>query len=136
MEKTRRTFIKNSAGGALAAGLPFFPVIPTTFEETRFGAAEASFMLRRYRKMNSAKYPDYANALEMIEHFSSLGFSGAQLTMYGLDSKLAKKILKRRRELDFFMEGQIKLPKNRMQNKLKNDLFARAEQNITPNLPR
>ncbi len=108
----RRTFIKNSAGGALAMGLPLFSTLPTTYEETRFGAAEATFMLRRYRKLNSSKYPEYANALEMIEHFSSLGFSGAQLTMHGLDSKMAKKILKRREELNFFMEGQIKLPKD------------------------
>ena len=93
-------------------GLPLFSSIPAAFEETRFGAAEATFMLRRYRKMNSAKYPDYANALEMIEHFSTLGFSGAQLTMHGLDTKMSKEILKRRKELDFFMEGQIKLPKD------------------------
>ncbi len=109
----RRTFIKNSAGGVLAMGLPLFPTIPSAFEETRFGAAEATFMLRRYRKMESDKYPEYANALEMIEHFNSLGFSGAQLTMHSLDSKLAKKILKRRSELNFFMEGQIKLPKDK-----------------------
>ncbi len=108
----RRTFIKSSATGALAMGLPLFPAIPNAFEETRFGAAEASFMLRRYRKMESAKYPEYEDQLEMIEHFNSLGFSGAQLTMHGLDSKLAKKILKCRKELNFFMEGQIKLPKN------------------------
>lgn len=108
----RRTFIKNSASGALVMGLPLFSAFPSPFEETRFGAAEASFMLRRYRKMKSSKYPAYANALEMIEHFNSLGFRGAQLTMHGLDSKLAKKILKRRKELNFFMEGQIKLPKD------------------------
>lgn len=108
----RRTFIKNSASGALAMGLPLFPTIPSAFKETRFGAAEATFMLRRYREMESDKYPAYANALEMIEHFSSLGFSGAQLTMHSLDANLANKILKRRRELNFFMEGQIKLPKD------------------------
>lgn len=104
-------------------GLPIFPVIPNAFEETRFGAAEATFMLRRYRKMNSARYPEYANALEMIEHFSALGFSGAQLTMHSLDPKLSKKILKRRSELNFFMEGQIKLPKD------ENDV-ARFEQQV------
>ncbi len=108
----RRTFIKKTASGALAMGLPVFPTIPTVYGETRFGAAEATFMLRRYRKMKSLKYPEYANALEMIEHFSSLGFSGAQLTMHSLNAKLARKILKRRDELDFFMEGQIKLPKD------------------------
>ena len=119
----RRTFVKQSAAGVLTMGLPFFPIMPRGFEETRFGAAEATFMLRRYRKMNSAKYPEYANELEMIDHFSSLGFSGAQLTMHSLDSKLAKKILKRRSELIFFVEGQIKLPKD------KSDV-ARFEQHV------
>lgn len=108
----RRNFIKQSAAGVLAMGMPIFPVIPPAFEDTRFGVAEASFMLRRYRKLESAKYPQYRDALEMIEHFDALGFSGAQLTMHGLDSKLAKQILKRRKALDFFMEGQIKLPQN------------------------
>lgn len=119
----RRNFIKESATGILAMSMPIFPVIPTLFKDNRFGVAEASFMLRRYRKLVSAKYPEYQDALEMIEHFNSLGFRGAQLTMHGLDSKLAKKILKRRRELNFFMEGQIKLPKD------KNDV-ARFEQQV------
>lgn len=96
----------------LAMGMPILPTIPTAFSDHRFGVAEASFMLRRYRKLESAKYPAYQDALEMIEHFNVLGFSGAQLTMHGLDSKLAKQILKRRNTLNFFMEGQIKLPQN------------------------
>lgn len=108
----RRRFIKNSASGALAMGFPLISALPASLKETRFGAAEATFMIRRYRNLKSAKYPQYANALQMIEHFSSMGFKGAQLTMYGLDSALAKKILRRREELNFFMEGQIKLPKD------------------------
>lgn len=108
----RRTFIKNSAGGALAFGLPSFPSLPISLRDTRFGAAEATFMLRRYRNLKSNIYPQYTDALQMIEHFSSLGFQGAQLTMHGLDPDLAKRILKRREALNFFMEGQIKLPKD------------------------
>ena len=103
--------------------MPIFPVIPAAFKDNRFGVAEASFMLRRYRKLESAKYPEFKDVLEMIEHFNSLGFRGAQLTMHGLDSKLSKKILKRRKELNFFMEGQIKLPKD------ENDV-ARFEQQV------
>lgn len=108
----RRKFIKDSAGSALAMGFPLISTLPASLKETRFGAAEATFMIRRYRNLKSAKYPQYDNALQMIEHFSSMGFKGAQLTMYGIDPGLAKKILRRREELNFFMEGQIKLPKD------------------------
>jgi sugar phosphate isomerase/epimerase len=109
----RRTFLKNTSVASLAMAMPLIPDFSTVLKDTRFGAAEASFMLRRYRKMGSIKYPEFKDQLEMIEHFSSLGFGGAQLTMSGLDKKLAKQILKRREELNFFMEGQIKLPKNK-----------------------
>jgi sugar phosphate isomerase/epimerase len=108
----RRKFIGTSSAGALAMALPVLPTFPSLGPDTRFGLAEASYMLRRYRKMESANYPPFVNALDMIEHFSSLGFGGAQLTMSGLDTDMAKKILKRRKELNFFMEGQIRLPKD------------------------
>lgn len=108
----RRTFLKNTSIASLAMAMPIIPDFSPLFKDTRFGAAEATFMLRRYRKMGSTKYPEYRDQLEMIEHFSSLGFGGAQLTMSGLDKKLAKQILKRLEALNFFMEGQIKLPKD------------------------
>lgn len=104
--------MKSSAAGALAMGLPWFSPIPPNLADTRFGAAEATFMLRRYRDLQSSLYPRYDNAFEMIEHFSTLGFKGAQLTLHGLERGLAKKIIGRSEELDFFLEGQIKLPKD------------------------
>ncbi|PCJ94613.1 MAG: xylose isomerase [Flavobacteriaceae bacterium] len=108
----RRKFIKSSAAGAFAMSLPILPTFPSLAPETRFGVAEASYMLRRYRKLESVEYPQFTNALDMIEHFNDLGFGGAQITMSGLDSKLAKKIKKKRDEYDFFIEGQIRLPKS------------------------
>ncbi|NJB72148.1 sugar phosphate isomerase/epimerase [Saonia flava] len=108
----RRKFIQNSVAGTLAMSMPIFPIFPSLDPETRFGVAEASYMLRKYRKLESVKYPQFTNALDMIDHFDSLGFGGAQLTMHSLDSKLAKKIRKRLDELEFFMEGQIRLPKS------------------------
>lgn len=107
----RRKFLQTSSTGACALAMPIIPWLPSLAVDTRFGVAEASFMLRKYRNMSSVDYPQFTDALNMINYFSSLGFSGAQLTMSGIDPKLAKKILKRRKELNFFMEGQIKLPK-------------------------
>ncbi len=108
----RRKFLQTSSVGACAFTMPVIPWFPSLPIETRFGVAEASFMLRKYRNMTSAEYPQFTDALDMINHFNALGFAGAQLTMSGLDPKLAKKILKRRKELNFFMEGQIRLPKS------------------------
>lgn len=108
----RRTFVRNSALSAMALSLPKVDWVNAHFKGERFGVAEASFMLRRYRNLESGTYPAYANALEMIEHFYTLGFGGAQLTMHGLDKDLARSIRNRLDELDFFMEGQIRLPKD------------------------
>jgi sugar phosphate isomerase/epimerase len=111
----RRTFVQNSVLGTMAIGLPKMDWLDEFFKGERFGVAEASFMLRRYRNLESDSYPAYANALEMIEHFHTLGFGGAQLTMHGLDKGMARTIRKRLDELDFFMEGQIRLPKDALE---------------------
>ena len=119
----RRNFIKTSSVGALAMSMPILPIFPSLPAESRFGIAEASYMLRQYRNLESVNFPRFTNALEMIDHFHDLGFGGAQLTMSGLEAKLAKKIRKRREELNFFMEGQIRLPKTE-------DELARFEQQV------
>lgn len=108
----RRKFVQTSMAGGLALSMPIIPNFASLAPETRFGVAEASYMLRRYRKLESSEYPIFENALDMINHFDSLGFKGAQLTMSGLEKKMAKKIRKRLDELDFFMEGQIRIPKS------------------------
>jgi len=97
--------------GTLALSIPVLPTESSSVAETRFGVAEASYMLRKYRKMESANYPRFANALAMIEHFASLGFGGAQITVSGWDSDMSIKVAKLREELNFFLEGQISLPK-------------------------
>ncbi|NNE78318.1 MAG: TIM barrel protein, partial [Pricia sp.] len=108
----RRNFIKTSSLGSLALSMPIVPTWSSLFKETRFGVAEASYMLRNYRKMDSAIYPPFSNAVEMIEHYGSLGFGGAQLKAYGWDSETSIKVGKLREELNFFLEGQIRLPKS------------------------
>lgn len=108
----RRRFLKRSLAGTVAVGMPILPTFSKVVEETRFGVADASYMMRRYRKLKSEAYPPFADALEMIEHCSSLGFGGMQVGVGGWDSDFSKKVRKRKEELDIFLEAQIRLPKD------------------------
>ncbi|RKN81754.1 sugar phosphate isomerase/epimerase family protein [Ulvibacterium marinum] len=108
----RRKFVKSSLAGTMAMSLPVLPTFSTVVAETRFGVADASYMMRRYRKMKSEAYPPFTNALEMIEHCSSLGFGGMQVGVGGWDSDFSKKVKKRKEKLDIFLEAQIRLPKD------------------------
>jgi len=97
--------------GTLAASMPIIPDFLKTMSEARFGIADASYMMRRYRKMPSEAYPPFAHALDMIEHCGSLGFGGMQVGVGGWNSDFSKKVKKRKQELDIFLEAQIGLPK-------------------------
>ena len=97
---------------ALFATMPILPKFPSVFGDMRFGVADASYMMRRFRNMESELYPPFTDAMQMIEHCASLGFGGVQVGVGGWDSKFAKKIRKRKEELGIFLEAQIGLPKS------------------------
>ena len=92
--------------------MPSLPTFPLLFEDLRFGVADASYMMRRYRNMESEAYPPFINAMQMIDHCASLGFGGMQVGVGGWDAEFAKKIRKRKEELDVFLEAQIRLPQS------------------------
>lgn len=109
----RRSFIKKSgSAGLLTMSLPILPSFSTTVSEMRFGIAEASYMQRRYAKLDSNSYPPFTDSLQMIEHCSSAGFGGVQFSVSGWDASYAKKVKERVEELELFFEGQIRLPKD------------------------
>ncbi len=111
MNMKRRTFIQNSSAGALAACLPVMPSF-TTAEESRFGVAEASYMMRWYGKLQSTAYPAFSNAMDMINHCASLGFGGVQVGIRNWDKAIASDIRQKAESLGMFLEGQIRLPKD------------------------
>ncbi|NAS11548.1 sugar phosphate isomerase/epimerase family protein [Poritiphilus flavus] len=108
----RREFIKNSSTAALAAAIPAMPSFSPLLRETRFGVAEASYLMRWYRNMESEKYPPFKLALDMIEHCAALGFGGVQVNVRGWDKKYANKVKRRVESDQLFLEGQISLPKD------------------------
>ncbi|NNL01849.1 MAG: sugar phosphate isomerase/epimerase [Eudoraea sp.] len=109
----RRSFIKKSgSAGLLTISMPIIPSFSTIVSEMRFGIAEASYVQRRYAKLNSKIYPPFTDSLQMIEHCSSAGFGGVQFSVSGWDIAYAQKVKKRVEELELFFEGQIRLPKD------------------------
>ncbi|MCJ7465834.1 MAG: sugar phosphate isomerase/epimerase [Maribacter sp.] len=107
----RRNFIRNSAAGSFLLTLPRIPAFSSLPIETRFGIADASYMMRRYRNMASVPYPPFTDALDMIEHSAALGFGGMQVGVGGWDGGFSKKVRKRKEALNVFLEAQITLPK-------------------------
>jgi sugar phosphate isomerase/epimerase len=109
----RRNFIKKSgSAGLLAMAMPVIPAFSPLVAEMRFGIAEASYVQRRYAKLESKIYPPFTDSLQMIEHCSSAGFGGVQFSVSGWDTAYAKKVKTRVEELQLFLEGQIRLPKD------------------------
>lgn len=111
----RRTFIQSSSIGALAMVMPGIPGYSPFLDETRFGVAEASYWMRWYGKLESGTFPSFTNALEMLEHCASLGFGGIQVGIRNWDAATAKKLRSRAEELGVFLEGQVRLPKDRQE---------------------
>ena len=108
----RRKFIKGTMAGSLAMSMPVLPTFDPLLEETRFGVAHASYLIRSYRNLPSEMYPPFKNSLEFIEHCAELGFGGVQAGIGGWDKKFAKKVRQRAEELNIFLEGQVRLPKS------------------------
>lgn len=63
-------------------------------------------------KTESMKYPGFQNAIDLLEHSSSIGASGIQVTLDGWTTDFAKKVRDRREKLGMYLEGSIALPKD------------------------
>jgi sugar phosphate isomerase/epimerase len=109
----RRTFIRNSTAGSLAMAMPVIPDFLSSAPELRFGVAEAGYHKRWYRKMESSVYPPFNNAVDMIAHCDSLGFGGVQVNVRDWDKEMVQKIRKIQDERNFYVEGQIRMPKDK-----------------------
>lgn len=108
----RRTFIRNSTAGSLAMAMPVLPDFLAAAPELRFGVAEAGYHMRWYRDLESKVYPPFGNAPDMIDHCHSLGFGGVQVNVRNWDKEIVKEVRDRQENLNIFVEGQIRMPKD------------------------
>lgn len=109
----RREFLlETTAKGMGAMALPFFR-IPDFMKETRMGVVVHSYATRWNPKVESKKYPGFANAIELLEHCHSIGAGGIQVVVRNWTIDFAKKIRDRREKLGLYLEGSIAVPVNR-----------------------
>lgn len=78
----------------------------------RMGVVIFSYHLRNSSENRSNRYPQFKDAIELLEHCSKYGAGGVQVGVSGWESVFAKKVRDRREQLGMFLEGQIKLPKS------------------------
>ena len=128
----RRNFIRTTSAAACTFSLPALTSYSNLFEDKRFGVAEASYLIRWYKKMESSTYPPFNNALEMINHCGELGFGGIQVGIRNWEKDFSRKLRKRSEKLGMFLEGQIKLPGDEPDlSRFEADLLGAKEAGIT-----
>jgi 3-oxoisoapionate decarboxylase len=106
----RRGFMQKASIGAMALS---FPLIPDFLKDARMGVVVHSYAKRWNSKVESKKYPGFANALDLIQHCHSIGAGGVQVVVKDWTADFAKKVRERREKLGLYLEGSIGLPKTR-----------------------
>ncbi|MBI3874772.1 MAG: sugar phosphate isomerase/epimerase [Verrucomicrobia bacterium] len=77
----------------------------------RLGVDINSYTIRFGGKKESAKFPAWKSALDVLDHCRELGAGGLQITARGWQSDFAGKVREKREALGLYIEGQISLPK-------------------------
>ncbi len=108
---SRRTFVRTS----LLAVPAMHPLLQGSGQRQlgkRMGVTAAAYALRRYRSLESDKYPPFTDALKFINHCAEVGAGGVQLGVRDWTPEFARRVKERIEELDFYFEGSIGLPKS------------------------
>ena len=104
----RRDFLQKTTVGAMALTLP---TLPSFLASTRMGIVVHSYGLRWNSKADSAKYPGFTNAVDLLEHCQQIGAGGVQVVVNGWSDDFAKQVRDKREKLGLYLEGSIGLPK-------------------------
>jgi sugar phosphate isomerase/epimerase len=107
----RRTFLNQSALGAMAFAFPDFK-IPHFLKEVPMGIVVHSYASRWNSKHESQKYPGFYDAIQLLEHCHQLGGGGVQVGIHGWTAEFTQKVRDRREKLGLYLEGTIRMPKD------------------------
>lgn len=106
----RREFLsETTAKGLSAMAIPFLEM-PDFLKDVRMGIVVHSYATRWNSKIESKKYPGFANALELLEHCYSIGAGGLQVGVRNWTNDFSKKLRDRREKLGLYLEGSIAVP--------------------------
>lgn len=76
------------------------------------GVVVHSYGMRWGSKVESATYPGFTNAVDLMRHCHSIGAGGIQTTVGGWAEDFAKQVREEREKLGMYLEGSIGLPKD------------------------
>lgn len=105
----RRAFFAATSRGIGAMTLPFIN-LPGIFKEIPMGIVVHSYQSRWNSKVQSQKYPGFANAIDLIVHCHQIGAGGVQVGVKGWTEDFAKKVRDKREKLGLYLEGSIEVP--------------------------
>lgn len=75
------------------------------------GLVVHSYAARYGSKVESAKYPAFNNAVDLIEHCKTIGSGGVQVVVKDWATDFSKKVRDLREKYGMYLEGSIQLPK-------------------------
>ncbi|WP_420149736.1 sugar phosphate isomerase/epimerase family protein [Spirosoma sp.] len=104
----RRDFLQRASIGAMALTFSDFPEFA---KNTSMGIVVHSYGFRWNSKIESQKYPGFANAVDLLEHCHQIGSGGIQVVVNGWTSDFARKVRAKREQLGLYLEGSISVPK-------------------------
>lgn len=108
---SRRSLIKKTAlATAALSAAPRLFALPTA---KRMGLTIASYGYRRRATQSYGDLHPFRSAIDTLEHTARLGAGGVQVGIRGWQSEFAKKVRAKRESLNLYLEGQIRLPKNK-----------------------
>lgn len=107
----RRDFLKKSLLASAAMTWPF-SALPESLRGISMGVVVHSYGQRWGSKVESFRYPGFANALDLMRHCHSIGAGGIQTTVGGWAEDFAKKVRDEREKLGMYLEGSIGMPKD------------------------
>jgi sugar phosphate isomerase/epimerase len=89
--------------------LPFVNV-PDFLKEARMGIVVHSYASRWNAKVQSEKFPGFANAIDLLEHCHQIGAGGVQVMVKEWTADFARRVRDRREKLGLYLEGSIAVP--------------------------
>src|SRR5690606_12208243 len=109
----RREFLKQTARGSI--GMMTLPLlqIPSVSKDKKMGVVVHSYASRWQSETQSARYPAFTNAVELLNHCHEIGAGGIQVMIGDWPMDFAKKVRDRREHLGMYIEGSIAVPFSR-----------------------
>lgn len=91
--------------------LPFIN-LPEFMKAKRMGIVVHSYASRWNSKIESAKYPGFKDAIDLMEHCKTIDAGGVQVNVRDWSADFSRKVRDTREKLGLFLEGSIALPKS------------------------